>query len=155
MEMSLAKLKHLNSYESFLIECYHNGLTKYKEATNDPKKFLEHIISCQGNTSTYFCVEHDEILGAIRFRHHTNEYIENVIGHVGYETKPTARGKGVARLMLSWVQKNILKSDAIVTCEADNIASKKVIERSGGVYLNQIYSAEKQNDVKRFRLPSK
>ncbi len=56
--------------------------------------------------------------------------------------------------MLSWIQKNILNSDAIVTCEADNLASEKVIKRCGGVYLNQIYSTEKQNDVKRYVLPS-
>ncbi len=154
MEVSLAKLEHLNSYENFLIECYKNGLTKYKEATSDPKKFLQNVILNQDDTSTYFCVEHEEILGAIRFRHHTSEYIENVIGHVGYETKPTARGKGVARFMLSWVQENILNSDAIVTCEADNIASEKVIKKCGGVYLNQIYSTEKQNDVNRFKLPN-
>jgi predicted acetyltransferase len=154
MEVSLAKLEHLKPYEDFLVECYQSGLSKYKEAISEPRVYLERTVSDQGNTSTYFCVEHEEILGAIRFRHHTSEYIENVIGHVGYETKPTARGKGVARIMLSWIQSNILDSDAIVTCEADNIASEKVIKRCGGIYLNQIYSVEKQNDVKRFKLPS-
>ena len=49
-------------------------------------------------TSTFFCIENDEILGAIRFRHGTTPYIERVVGHVGYETKPTARGKGVAKI---------------------------------------------------------
>ena len=154
MEVSLAKLEHLNSYENFILECYQSGLTKYKEATSEPKAFLDRIISNQSDTSTYFCIEHEEIIGAIRFRHHTSDYIENVIGHVGYETKPTARGKGVARVMLSWVQSNILDFDAIVTCEADNLASEKVIKRCGGIYLNQIYLAVKQNDVKRYRLPS-
>jgi len=154
MEVSLAKLEHLNSYENFILECYQSGLTKYKEAASEPKAFLDRIISNQSDTSTYFCIEHEEIIGAIRFRHHTSDYIENVIGHVGYETKPTARGKGVARVMLSWVQSNILDFDAIVTCEADNLASEKVIKRCGGIYLNQIYSAVKQNDVKRYRLPS-
>jgi len=154
MEISPAKLEHIKSYESFLVECYQSGLIKYKDATSEPKQFLENIILNQGDTSTYFCIEQDEILGAIRYRHHTNEYIENVIGHVGYETKPTARGKGIARLMLSWLQKNIIGSNAVITCEADNIASEKVIKSCGGEYLNKIYSKEKQNEVKRYRLPS-
>ncbi|MCL1064075.1 GNAT family N-acetyltransferase [Shewanella benthica] len=155
MKMSLAKIEHLKSYTSFLFACYQSGLSKYEAAIKDPKQFLENIISSAAETSTYFCVVNEEIIGAIRFRHNTNEYIVSVIGHVGYETKPTARGKGVARFMLSWLQEHIMGSGAIITCEADNMASEKVIKHCGGVYLNQIYSTEKQNDVKRYELPIK
>ena len=140
MEVSLAKLEHLKSYTDFLVECYQSGLSKYKEAVSEPKKFLERTVLDRDHTSTYLCVENKEILGAIRVRHFTSEYIESVIGHVGYETKPTARGKGVAGFMLTWVQENVIDLDVIVTCEVDNKASEKVIKRCGGEYLNQIYS---------------
>jgi len=154
MKLSPASLEHLHTYESFLESCYQDGLIKYKEALSEPIKYLNDVVSNQGHTATYFCIHNEEIVGAIRFRHHTSQYIEDVIGHVGYETKPSARGKGIAQIMLSWIQKNILESDAIITCEFDNIASEKVITRCGGVYLNQIFSKEKQNEVRRYSLPA-
>ena len=37
-------------------------------------------------SSTYFCIEEGVILGSFRVRDGNNEYLENVIGHIGYET---------------------------------------------------------------------
>ena len=101
------------------------------------------------------CVQNNEIIGAIRSRHSTNEYIEWVIGHFGYETKVTALGKGVAQLMLSWIQENIIITSIIVTCEINKIASNKVIEHCNGKYINQIYSPEKNAEVLRFHINRK
>ena len=161
MNIVLAEMKHLDFYEDFLLECFNSGIKKYESALIDVKSYLRILIlNAQGEelsegspqTSTYFCIQNNEIIGAIRYRHSSNEYIERVIGHVGYETKPTARGKGVAQVMLNWVQQNILSTSIIVTCEIDNVASRKVIERCNAVYLNQLYSPEKNAEVLRFQL---
>ena len=152
MDIFKADTKYLESYKKFLRVCFTHGLVKYESALNDPESYLYNIIIDSPQTSTYFCIQQGEVIGAIRCRHHTNHYIENVIGHVGYETKPTARGKGVAKFMLSWLQQNVLTNSIIITCEANNIASKKVIESCGAQYINQIFSAEKNTDVKRFKL---
>ncbi len=152
MDIFKADTKYLESYKKFLRACFSHGLVKYEAALNDPESYLYNIIIDSPQTSTYFCIHQSEVIGAIRFRHHTNHYIENVIGHVGYETKPTARGKGVAKFMLSWLQENVLTDSIIITCEIDNIASKKVIESCGAQYINQIYSPEKNSAVKRFIL---
>ncbi|MFT5756529.1 MAG: putative acetyltransferase [Alteromonadaceae bacterium] len=152
MDVFIADIKYLGTYKKFLLECFNHGLEKYESALDDPKSYLQSLLVDSHLTSTYFCVQNDEILGAIRYRHHTNTYIKNVIGHVGYETKPTARGKGVAKFMLSWIQKHVLTDTIISTCEIDNIASKKIIERCGAKYLNQIYSPEKNSEIKRFQL---
>ena len=163
MEVVVAEMSHLGSYTEFLSECFESGILKYESALQDSKEYLERaILHSEGKelpegmprTSTYLCLEGNEILGAIRYRHETTEYIERVIGHVGYETKPTARGKGVAKFMLSWVQGNVLIDNCIVTCEVGNVASKIVIERCGAKYLNQIFSPEKGNEVMRFQLQS-
>ena len=148
----LADMKYLASYTEFLSECVNAGITKDEAALKEVKPYLQTLIqNAKGEelsdglprTSTYFCVDNNEIIGAIRYRHDTNEYVERVIRHVGYETKPTARCKGVAQLMLNWMQENILSTSIIVTCEINNVASKKVIERCNGKYINQIYSSEK------------
>ena len=152
MDIFIADIKYLESYREFLLNCFSGGLEKYESALNEPKTYLQILIADAENTSTHFCIQDGEVLGAIRYRYHTSTYIENVIGHVGYETKPTARGKGVAKFMLSWIQENVLQSSIIITCEADNSASKRVIESCGAKYINQIYSPEKNNEVKRFKL---
>jgi len=161
MDIVLAEMKHLDSYKDFLCECFNSGMKKYEPALLDVKASLEKIIlNAQGKaltadlpkTSTYFCINNNEIIGAIRYRHGTSEYIERVIGHVGYETKPTAQGKGVAQLMLNWIKANISAQHLIITCEINNIASRKVIERCNGKYINQIYSPEKDAEVLRFQL---
>lgn len=163
MDIVLADMKHLDSYTDFLTDCFNAGINKYESAFKDVKPYLQTLIlNAKGEvledgslrTSTYFCVQNNEVIGAIRYRHGTNEYVERVIGHVGYETKPSAQGRGIAQLMLNWMQENILRTSIIVTCEITNLASKKVIERCNGEYINQIYSPEKKADVLRFQLHS-
>lgn len=155
MEVYSANLHHLYSYEKFITECYLSGLIKYESAIKEPKAYLKSVILEEDKTSTFLCIDNDEVLGAIRFRRFNNLYVEKVIGHVGYETKPSARGNGVAKFMLSWLQKNIMNATAIITCEVDNHASEKVILGCNGTYLNEVYSTEKKNYVKRFELPCK
>jgi len=163
MNIVPAQMAHLSWYQDFLSECFEGGIIKYGKAVKNPKSFLEKIISDSHHeniveklprTSTYFYIENEEILGAIRYRHGTNAYVERVIGHAGYETKPSARGKGIARAMLSWLQRNVLIDKIIITCEADNIASQKVIESCGASFINQFYSHEKNSYVSRFQLPA-
>jgi len=163
MKIVPAQIEHLAWYQDFLNECFEDGIIKYAIAVKNPKLFLKKVIADSQNeniaeksprTSTYFYIENEEILGAIRYRHGTNAFIERVIGHAGYETKPSARGKGVARSMLSWLQRNVLRDNIIITCETDNIASQKVIESCGASFINQFFSHEKNNYVSRFQLPA-
>jgi len=63
---------------------------------------------------------------------------DRVGNHVGYAVRPSRRGKGYAtkalRLLLDEARKlNIKKLMPI--CDAANIASRKVIERNGGVLI--------------------
>jgi predicted acetyltransferase len=164
MKVCLAEMKHLASYQEYLAECYAHGLQKYQAVAVSPKSYLESIIAYeQGQklpsnmpeTASYFCLIDDEVVGTIRYRRGSSPFIERVIGHTGYDTKPSARGKGVAKFMLSWLQEQVLTKAIIVTCEHDNIASQKVIEHCGGKFINQIYSTEKSAEVLRFNLPAK
>jgi len=164
MIICLAEMKYLASYQQYLAECFSNGLNKYRAAALDPKSYLESIIAHEQGlklvsgipaTSSYFCLINEEVVGTIRYRRGNSPFIEQVIGHTGYDTRPSARGKGVAKFMLSWLQEQVLTEHIIVTCEHNNIASQKVIESCGGKFINQIYSKEKAAKVLRFQLPPK
>ncbi|EJG1645741.1 GNAT family N-acetyltransferase [Vibrio parahaemolyticus] len=146
---------------SYAKECLDSGIPKYLGVEQNPEAYLAGLIERSKATSempngylpstTYYCVSNSEILGAIRVRKGTNANVENVIGHVGYETRPSARGKGVASFLLAWVRDHVVADSFIVTCSIDNPASQKVIENCGGEYLGN-YTTDSEGTVRRYRL---
>lgn len=76
--------------------------------------------------------------GSINFRHvpGTEDLPPYVSGHVGYAVVPAKRGRGYAsealRQMLPVASARGL-ARILVTCDPDNAASRRVIERCGGV----------------------
>ena len=85
--------------------------------------------------TTFWWVEGDDYLGSIRVRHALTHYLATVGGHVGYDVRPTARGQGHATAMLHAClpfAASIGIREVLVTCDADNVASRKVIEANGG-----------------------
>ena len=104
---------------------------------------LENEETCpQGKVSsnTYLAVrtEDKRIVGIIDFRHHIDHPILGLWGgHIGYSVRPGERRKGYAKEMLKLVLQKCRKhglSRVMVTCDADNIASKKTILVNGGVF---------------------
>ncbi|MFI6638806.1 GNAT family N-acetyltransferase [Streptomyces sp. NPDC050504] len=81
-------------------------------------------------------VEGGTYLGAIDLRHRLNDFMLAVVGHIGYSVRPSARRKGLAGWALGAVlpEARALGLDRVlVTCDEDNIASMRTIERNGGV----------------------
>ena len=90
----------------------------------------------------YFTLdESDKIIGCIHFRHELNEFLLKSGGHIGYGVRPSERKKGYAgeslRLFLELVKEKGYKK-VLITCDDDNIASAKIIEKNGGVLENII-----------------
>ncbi|EPN4986497.1 GNAT family N-acetyltransferase [Vibrio alginolyticus] len=161
MEVVEANLDLAPILASYAKECLDSGIPKYSGVEKNPKAYLSGLIERSKATSelsngylpstTYYCVSNSEILGAIRVRKGTNAHVENVIGHVGYETRASARGKGVASFLLTWVRDHVVSDSVIVTCSIDNPASQKVIENCGGEYLGN-YTGASEGAVRRYRL---
>ncbi|MGR5130630.1 GNAT family N-acetyltransferase [Photobacterium swingsii] len=158
MEIILASSNYEDEYCDYVIECHRNGIELYNDAVSDPKSYLQRVIANSDGRmlpegwvpmSTYFCIENGRILGAIRLRKENNDYIRNVIGHIGYETRPSERGRGVAKTLLLWLKENQLTTEAILICSSDNGASRSVIESCGGILLNSDdYNDEYGNKLK-------
>ena len=78
----------------------------------------------------------DHVLGSLSVRHALNDYLFEQGGHIGYGVRASARGRGVAgaALAASLGQARVLGLERVlVTCEDDNVASARTIERCGGV----------------------
>ncbi len=78
-----------------------------------------------------------QFVGRISLRHQLNEVLLQWGGHFGYAVRPTARGRGYAtralELMLP-VAAGLGIEQALVTCDEENHASRRIIEGHGGVY---------------------
>ena len=80
-------------------------------------------------------VDGTEFLGRLGIRHWLTESLARVGGHIGYSVAPAARRRGHATAMLAAALPVTLAlgiDPALVTCDVDNVASRRVIERNGG-----------------------
>jgi predicted acetyltransferase len=85
-------------------------------------------------------VEGDEFLGRTSIRHRLTPALLEIGGHVGYDVRPSARRRGHATAMLQAalvVARDLGIDPALVTCDVDNVGSRTVIERNGGVLEDQ------------------
>jgi predicted acetyltransferase len=80
-------------------------------------------------------VDGEEYLGRVSIRHSLTDWLRRIGGHIGYEVRPTARRQGHATTMLALalpVAASLGIDPALVTCDPDNTASRRVIEANGG-----------------------
>lgn len=78
-----------------------------------------------------------EYVGRINLRHELTEELLEWGGHIGYAVRPSMRGRGYAKealgLMLPVAADHGI-AQALLTCDVDNLASRRTIEAYGGVY---------------------
>jgi predicted acetyltransferase len=84
---------------------------------------------------SYFIETDGRILGEIYIRHRLTPRLEKVGGHVGYKVRPSCRNRGVASAALRLALDRLAElgvASALVTCNTNNAASARVIEKCGG-----------------------
>jgi predicted acetyltransferase len=77
-----------------------------------------------------------DLVGRVSIRHELNAFLTDIGGHIGFGVRPAHRRRGYAAEILrqALVVARALGVDAaLVTCDEDNAASARVIERAGGV----------------------
>jgi predicted acetyltransferase len=77
-----------------------------------------------------------QMVGRVSIRHHLNPALRLVGGHIGYSVRPRFRRNGFAGKILDLAlieARNLGISKALLTCDADNIASRRLIESHGGL----------------------
>ncbi len=76
-----------------------------------------------------------EFIGRVSLRHELNDSLRLVGGHIGYEIRPSRRRRGHGRLILALALEEARARGlgrVLVTCDADNTGSKRIIEANGG-----------------------
>ena len=90
--------------------------------------------------TTLWYVEGSEFLGRLAIRHRLTEWLLEFGGHIGYDVRPSARRQGHATAMLRAalpVAHDLRIHPVLITCDTDNLASRKVIEANGGRFADE------------------
>ncbi len=82
-----------------------------------------------------WAIAEEQFVGRISIHHELNDALRIEGGHIGYDTVPSVRGRGVATEMLRQalpVARGLGLREVLVTCDDTNAASIRVIEKNGG-----------------------
>lgn len=121
-------------------------LDEFRNGVNIPEGFVP--------STTCWLVQGNELLGVSSLRHHLNERIRHVGGHIGLGIRPSQRGRGLGSLLLQLtiaeaVSKGI--TDIHVHCYKHNVPSARMIVANGGV-LDSELTLDSGELVQRYRV---
>jgi predicted acetyltransferase len=108
--------------------------------------------------STFWLVDDGRVIGVCRLRHRLTPDLAWEGGHIGYDIRPSARrrGFGTELLALTLERAAAMGLDAVlVTCDADNIGSVRVIENNGGRLARELASKARDTTIRQYWIPTK
>lgn len=124
-------------------------LTTYGDTWQDPAVFARYVAELNAATAraaappgwdvpatSLWWTEGDTFLGRLVLRHRLTDELLRFGGHIGYGVRPGARRRGHATAMLHAClpyARELGIDPVLVTCDASNLPSRKVIEAGGGV----------------------
>jgi predicted acetyltransferase len=125
---------------------------RYAAALEDFEQYLQQLRHDEAPSqpegrvpSTQYCLQHrGEIVACVRLRSRLNEALALEGGHIGYDVRPCARGHGFGTMVLQDilpVARELGLDRVLLTADADNLPSLKIIERNGGIFTGEIRSA--------------
>ncbi len=113
---------------------YVTGLLDHAEGNNLPEGWVP--------GSAYWLVEDGCLLiGLSSLRHRLTPGLKQRGGHIGYYIRPSQRRKGYGTVILALTLEKAHRlglERVLVTCDKDNAASARVIERNGGKLENEV-----------------
>jgi len=104
-------------------------------------------------SSSYWLVEDGEYIGSINIRHELTDWLRRFGGHIGYAIRPNRRRMGYGTLMckLALEEARTIGLDRVlITCDADNPGSRKIIEANGGVFESEVPQPDRTVPKQRF-----
>ncbi|WP_395771344.1 GNAT family N-acetyltransferase [Arenimonas sp.] len=104
-------------------------------------------------SSTYWLIEHGELVGVSNLRHILNERIFNAGGHIGMGIRPQARGRGLGNFLLSLTIAEARKrgiAELHIHCYKHNEVSARMIMANGGVLISERSDGNSADLIQRY-----
>lgn len=144
------KTSYLEALQEFQAENRHME-TSLAEVTAHFDSFIQDLLNEKDRTklkfgrvvpcSHFWLINENNYIGRLSLRHELNEHLLQLGGHIGYEIRPSRRRQGYGKLILKYglsQAKALGIGRVLVTCDEDNIGSRKIIESNGGKLENII-----------------
>lgn len=130
-----------SNYRDLVVEELQKDFESYVERLQNRSKGID-LPEGFVSATEYWIIDGDKhYQGRLEIRHRLTEYLEKFAGHIGYNIRPSARRKGYASQALTLglqKAKELGLTKVLITCNDDNIASIKVIEKHGAVLENKL-----------------
>ena len=117
----------------------------HAEGKNQPEGYVPQ--------TEFWLVDGGEYIGRVSVRARLNEHLLQIGGHIGYNIRPSKGGKGYGNkiLELALLKAKEMEIEKVrITCDVDNVASRKIIEKNGGVLDSEIPNPETGVNKARF-----
>ena len=108
-------------------------------------------------TTFWLTRDDDALLGYVSIRHKLTPALEEEGGNIGYSIRPSERGKGYGKQLLTLALKKAADlglESVLVTCEEDNQPSISAIEGNGGELIDTLTSKKSGNILRHYRIPT-
>ncbi len=109
-------------------------------------------------STTYWLIEDGEYIGHVNIRHRLTPALERLGAHIGYAIRPSRRQKGYGTQMLRMALEKARQlgiERVLITCNKENVASRTVIEKNGGVFWDEIEVEGRPVPTMRFWIENK
>lgn len=130
-------------------------IENFKDSVHQAKDHVRGIGLPEGwvPASTYWLICQKRIIGTCNLRHKLNDFLREFGGHVGYSIRPSERRKGfgtqMLRLLLEKAQELGIEH-LLVTCDDNNIASARVIEKNSGKLADKVIKDDSKVPIRRY-----
>ncbi len=146
-------IKYQDSFLVGLREFHQEGRMlqyDFQIISEDFERFLYHLKTQQDRTklppyivpqSHFWLIDDNEFIGILSLRRELNDTFIRIGGHIGYQVRPSKCRRGYGKELLRrglQKAKELGFTRVLLTCDEDNIASKKIIESNGGQFENMI-----------------
>lgn len=135
-----ANIKSVKDYDKSYIKSPQFACYAVVSSRSGAKTYYDYV--SEYNPNMYYLIDDsnpDYILGYGdiedgTINYHSNEFNK---GHIEYDIRPSERGKGFGNVILSLLLEKCAEmgyEEVCISCHTDNIKSKKIIEKNGGIF---------------------
>lgn len=92
-------------------------------------------------------VVNGEYVGRVSLRHRLNAGLEAWGGHIGYEVRPSVRGRGYGHALLAGIlppARTLGLERVLLHCDDSNAASICIIEKAGGMLERLVVNPDRE-----------